>query len=126
LWMRQCWSIFSPTPRSRRRPAPRLARVVLHAPAHLDAEILSALGRLNRAGELTTSDVDAGLAHLATLPVTRHDLPRLVAGGWARRGDLQLLDALYVELAARLGVQVLTTDDRLARAYPLAEAITPN
>lgn len=104
----------------------RLARVVLHAPAHLDAEVLSALGRLNRAGELTTSDVDAGLAHLATLPVTRHDLPHLVAGAWARRGDLRLLDALYVELAARLGVRVLTTDDRLARACPLAEAITPN
>jgi predicted nucleic acid-binding protein len=112
---------FAPTARA------RLARAVLHAPAHLDAEVLSALGRLQRAGELATGDVDAGLAHLATLPVTRHDLPKLLAGAWARRDDLRLLDALYVELAARLGVRVLTTDHRLARATPLAEAIAgPN
>jgi predicted nucleic acid-binding protein len=105
----------------------RLGRAVLHAPAHLDAEVLSALGRLQQAGELATSDVDAALAHLATLPVTRHDLPALVAGAWARRADLRLLDALYVELAARLGIRVLTTDLRLARASPLTEAITgPN
>src|SRR5438552_13326087 len=77
----------------------RLARAVLHAPAHLDAEVLSALGRLQRAGELATGDVDASLAHLTALPVTRHDLPTLLAGAWARRGDLRLLDALYVELA---------------------------
>jgi predicted nucleic acid-binding protein len=105
----------------------RLAHAVLHAPAHLDAEVLSALGRLQRAGELAAGDVDAGLAHLAALPVTRHDLPNLLAGAWARRADLRLLDALYVELAASLGVRVLTTDHRLARATPLVEAITgPN
>jgi predicted nucleic acid-binding protein len=101
----------------------RLARAVLHAPAHIDAEVLSALGRMNRAGELATSAVDDGLAHLATVPITRHDLPGLVAGAWSRRADLRLLDALYVELAARLGVRVLTTDHRLVRACPLAEAI---
>lgn len=101
----------------------RLANVVLHAPAHLDAEVLSALGRLNLAGELETRDVEAALVHLAALPLTRHDLPPLVAGAWARRTDLRLLDALYVELAERLGVRVLTTDHRLARACPVAEAI---
>lgn len=102
----------------------RLAHAVLHAPAHLDAEVLSALGRLNRAGELEAGDVEAALVHLAALPLTRHDLPPLVAGAWARRADLRLLDALYVELAARLGLRVLTTDHRLARACPLAESIT--
>ena len=101
----------------------RLSNVVLHAPAHLDAEVLSALGRLNRAGELGTSDVEAALVHLAALPLTRHDLPALLAGAWARRADLRLLDALYVELAERLGIRMLTTDLRLARACPVAEAI---
>jgi predicted nucleic acid-binding protein len=79
---------------------------------------------LSRAGELATREVDEALAHLETLPITRHDLCGLVAGAWARRADLRLLDALYVELAARLSVEVLTTDQRLARACPLAEAIT--
>lgn len=101
----------------------RLVRTVLHAPAHLDAEVLSVLGRLNRAGELTPGQVGASLVHLASLPVTRHDLSSLVAGAWARRADIRLLDALYVELAARLGVRVLTTDLRLARGCPLAEPI---
>jgi predicted nucleic acid-binding protein len=102
----------------------RLANVVLHAPAHLDAEVLSALGRLNWAGELETGDVEAALVHLADLPLTRHDLSPLVAGAWARRTDLHLLDALYVELAERLGIRVLTTDHRLARACPVAQVIT--
>jgi predicted nucleic acid-binding protein len=101
----------------------RLANAVLHAPAHIDAEVLSALGRLNRAGELTTGDVQAALIHLVNVPLTRHDLPPLVAGAWARRADLRLLDALYVELATHLGVRVLTTDHRLARASAVAEAI---
>jgi predicted nucleic acid-binding protein len=101
----------------------RLTNVVLHAPAHLDAEVLSALGRLNRAGELETIDVEAALVHLSDLPLTRHPLSPLLSGAWARRAELRLLDALYVELAERLGAPVLTTDLRLARATQVAEAI---
>jgi predicted nucleic acid-binding protein len=101
----------------------RLAGTVLHAPAHMDAEVLSALGRLQRAGESTTADVDAALSALTRIPVTRHPVADLAAGAWARRADLRLTDALYVELAARLRVPVLTTDHRLARAGALAESI---
>jgi predicted nucleic acid-binding protein len=35
-----------------------------------------------------------------------------------------LVDALYVELAAQLQAPLVTTNLRLARATPLAEAIT--
>lgn len=101
----------------------RLVGTVLHAPAHMDVEVLSALGRLQRAGESTTADVDAALSALTTIPVTRHPVAELAAGAWARRADLRLTDVLYVELAARLRVQVLTTDHRLARASSLAESI---
>jgi predicted nucleic acid-binding protein len=101
----------------------RLTGTVMHAPAHMDAEVLSALGRLQRAGELKSTDVEAGLATLATVPVTRHPVVDLVAGAWSRRSDLRLADALYVELATRLGVPVLTTDQRLARASGVAEGI---
>ncbi len=41
--------------------AARLAHTELHAPAHLDAEVLSALRRLHRAGELDAAAVDDGL-----------------------------------------------------------------
>lgn len=101
----------------------RLASTVLHAPAHMDTEVLSALGRIQRAGELTTADVDAAVSALTAIPVTRHPVSELAAGAWARRADLRLTDALYVELAARIRVPVLTTDHRLARASSLAESI---
>lgn len=101
----------------------RLRGTVLHAPAHLDAEVLSALGRLCRAGVLSAVTVDGALQALASLPLTRHPVVELAKGAWGRRGDLRLVDALYVELAASLNAKVLTTDRRLARASALAEEI---
>jgi len=41
----------------------------------------------------------------------------------ARRVHMRLADALYVELAARLAVPLITTDRRLARATPVAEGV---
>ena len=97
----------------------------LHAPAHLDAEVLSALGRLHRAGELVDSSVVSALDELATAPIQRHTLSSLLAGAWKRRENLRLLDALYTELATTLDEAVLiTTNARLARAEPRAELIT--
>lgn len=103
----------------------RLASTVWHAPAHLDAEILSALGRLSRAERLASEDVGERLALLASMPVERHHLPPLIAGAWERRHELRLVDAIYVELADHLHAPVITTDTRLARATPLAEAVAP-
>lgn len=102
----------------------RLEGLGWHGPAHLDAEVLSALGRLCRAGDLTASEVDERLAMVGILPVQRHDLLPLLAGAWSRRGDLRLVDALYVELAAQLNATLVTTDRRLARACALAEVVT--
>jgi predicted nucleic acid-binding protein len=102
----------------------RLARTVMHAPAHFDAEVLSALGRMNRAGVLTVAQVNAALDELRQAPVTRHGLSSLLTGAWTRRDTLRLTDALYVELADTTGLVLLTTDQRLARAWPSADAIT--
>lgn len=102
----------------------RLARTVMHAPAHFDAEVLSALGRMQRAGALTVAEVDAALDELRHAPVTRHEVSSLLVGAWARRDTLRLTDALYVELADTAGLVLLTTDQRLARACPSADAIT--
>ena len=73
---------------------------------------------------LSGADVDASLSRLSTIGLTRHLLSDLLIGAWARRTDLRLVDALYVELAARLHVPLLTTDLRLARACPMAEVVT--
>jgi predicted nucleic acid-binding protein len=98
----------------------------LHAPAHLDAEVLSALGRLHRAGEISESLVAVALEHLTDAPIERHPLAPLLSGTWTRRDSQRLVDALYVELAAGLGsVPILTTDARLARSHENAELVGP-
>ncbi len=101
----------------------RVAGHDLHAPAHVDAEVLSALGRLHRAGDLDENDVETKLASLASAPITRHAVNDLLLGAWARRHRLRLADALYVELATTLGCQLVTTDRRL-RDMPVADIVS--
>lgn len=100
----------------------RLAGHVLHAPAHLDAEVLSALGRMHRAGELEAGDVESRLQALAAAPIQRHGVSALLIGTWARRHQLRLVDALYVQLAVSLDHPLVTTDRRLHSA-PTAEVV---
>jgi predicted nucleic acid-binding protein len=96
----------------------------VYAPAHLDAEVLSALGRLHRAGEVPHVTVTAALGELSAAPIQRHPLAGLLAGAWARRENQRLLDALYSELATSLdSIPLLTTDARLARADDRAELV---
>lgn len=93
--------------------ARRLVDERLHAPAHIDSEVLSALGRMHRGGHLSATQVDAMLRALSTAPVVRHELAGLVAGAWARRDRVRLADGVYLELAERLEAPLITTDLRL-------------
>jgi predicted nucleic acid-binding protein len=101
----------------------RLAGTGLHAPANVDAEVLSALGRLHRAGDLEAGIVEMKLNTLATAPITRHAVDELLLGAWARRQRLRLSDALYIELAAQLDCPLVTTDRRLHNE-PLADIVS--
>lgn len=92
----------------------------LHAPAHFDVEVTSALARLHRSGLLTKVAAGRALAAFARAPVERHGLSELTSGAWKRSADLRVADAFYVELAHRLGTRVLTVDTRLARASTYA------
>lgn len=100
----------------------RIAGHALHAPAHLDAEVLSALGRLHRAGELDADSVESTLHDLTAAPIQRHAVTDLLLGTWARRHRLRLADALYVELAVSRGLRLVTTDRRLHTA-PSADVV---
>lgn len=104
----------------------RLRGHELHAPAHFDAEVLSALGRLQRAGELTVRQVTTRLQRVSTAPLHRHLLAPLLGAAWKLRHNLRLVDALYVELANQLDAPIVTTDAGLAAAAAVAELITPN
>lgn len=101
----------------------RLAGRALTAPAHLDAEVLSALGRLARAGEIPDAAVTDRLARLRTAPIDRRPLTELIEGAWRRRERLPLADALYVELAAILEAPLVTTDRRLRPAAVEVEIV---
>ncbi|WP_347352691.1 type II toxin-antitoxin system VapC family toxin [Intrasporangium sp.] len=94
----------------------RLVGCGLHAPAHLDAEVLSALGRLHRAGDIRSGDVESRLQVLAAAPIRRHAVNDLLVDSWARRHRLRLVDALYVQLAVSLELPLVTTDRRLRDA----------
>ena len=92
-----------------------------HVPAHFDAEVLSALGRLNRAGLLDDTAVSIRLDHLGKLPLQREPLAPLLADAWQKRHNFRLADAIYLALAESLNAVVMTTDERLVRnAQPLA------
>ena len=93
----------------------------LHAPAHFDAEVLSALGRLHRDGHLSSSEVSTRLNLVQRLPIRRHELSPLLTGAWNRRDSLRLVDALYVELAEQLDAPIITSDGRLAATVSRAE-----
>lgn len=95
------------------------------APAHLDAEVLSALGRLERAGTTDSVAVDRALNRLTWLPVERYLIAPLVRRAWSLRGNTALRDGLYVAYAERLGATLLTVDKRLARSSPVPiQAVT--
>lgn len=108
-------------------PAPRvreaLRGVDRAAPAHLDAEVLSAIGRYARRGELSAAAAAARLRALARLPVERYALAPLLVDAWALRESVSLRDALYVALARRLGAALLTTDRRLTRSPGLQVSV---
>ena len=95
------------------RPALESADAVA-APAHLDAEVLSALGgRLRRAGRLTkpAERVEA----LATFAATRWPLEPLLGPAWELTDRIATRDAFYVALAISLDAPLITTDQRLRR-----------
>jgi predicted nucleic acid-binding protein len=95
----------------------------LHRPAHLDAEVLSALGRLHRAGHLAAEDSAAADHELERAPIVRHHLAGLLHGAWKARDRVRTVDALYLELSAKLNAPLLTADARLAEASETTELV---
>ncbi len=102
----------------------RLRGHELHAPAHFDVEVLSALGRLYRSEHLTARQVTTRIQRVAAAPIQRHLLPPLLAGAWKLRHNLRLVDTVYVELANRLEAPIVTTDAGMAAASRAAEHLT--
>jgi predicted nucleic acid-binding protein len=99
------------------RGEPALPRgYVFVAPAHLDAEVLSALARLCRAETLSAKAVKEMLVGLSELAVQRMPLPTLLTEAFELRDNVTQRDSLYIALARLVDATFVTRDDRLALA----------
>jgi len=92
----------------------RLTNHALHAPAHIDADVVEALELLAEQDLLTPQEVDRALSRLQAAPITRHELASLAQGAWLRRESVPVDSAFYVELAERLNIRLVTLDERLS------------
>lgn len=96
------------------------------APGHQFAEVLSALGRLVRAGELDLhlareAAIEASALHQELVPPTADHLVLALE----LQDRLRVLDGLYVALARDRDATLVTTDERLARAQLPVSVRTP-
>ncbi len=96
----------------------------LNVPALCDVEAVAALRRLSRSGVLTARRRDEAVADYVDLPLTRHGhvplLPRILD----LDANFSAYDATYVALAELLHAELLTADDRIARAVRTHTAVT--
>jgi predicted nucleic acid-binding protein len=88
----------------------------LFAPAHLDAEVVSALRGMSQNNSRLRDAVPGALRHLAGFPTRRMPLAPLLERIWELRENLTPYDAAYIALAERLHAPVITCDGKMTTA----------
>lgn len=102
----------------------RLAGEILHAPALLDYEVVSALRGLVLRRDLGADRAQDALADFGSLPLRRWPASgALRLRAWQLRDRISAHDAAYVTLAEALDCPLVTRDARLARALGGAAAV---
>jgi predicted nucleic acid-binding protein len=97
-----------------RQRFPNLRR---HAPHLADAEVGNVLRRHRLAGLIDDAEASAALRAGGALIHYRYPhVGELAEAAWRLNDNLSFYDALYVALAHKLGLPLLTTDARLSRA----------
>lgn len=92
---------------------------ILVSVAHLDAEVFSGLARIQRDSQLSADEVTQLLVRLGSLTMKRLPITvELLHAAWAMRDNVAARDTLYVAAADGVDAQLVTTDERLARAVP--------
>ncbi|HYU02401.1 MAG TPA: type II toxin-antitoxin system VapC family toxin [Jatrophihabitantaceae bacterium] len=86
------------------------------APELIDADVLSAVGRHERAGTINSGHADRAMETFRDLPLTRVSHVLLTEAVWRYRRRVRIADGFYVACAVLTGAQLVTTDGRLARA----------
>ena len=101
----------------------RLADEDCLAPHLIDAEVGNVLRRQVASGKVEEPAAAGALRALETLVTARYPHGPLAGAAWGLRDNLSYYDALYVALAARLSIPLLTADAKLGRAPHLPCAV---
>ena len=88
----------------------------LHAPHLLDVEVVQALRRLVRTGDVLPVRAEEALGDLAALAIRRHSHFDLLDSAWELRDNLTAYDAMYIALAEATDAVLVTCDARLSTA----------
>ena len=109
-----------------RAPAGRAALEGIDAvaPALLDAEMLHAVTRYVRRGDMTEERARAALGLLGEAAIERFAIGPLVLEAWALRHNVSSYDGFYVALARVLECPLITCDRALAGAPGLGITVT--
>ncbi|WP_330230019.1 type II toxin-antitoxin system VapC family toxin [Nocardia sp. NBC_00508] len=97
--------------------AERIASSVCHSPHLIDAEVGNVLRRHERQGLINEESAITGLRLLKSMVDERYAHHGWLAiEAWGLRHTVTFYDALYVALAARLDIPLLTADEKLTKA----------
>ncbi len=88
----------------------------LFAPAHIDAEVVSALRRMARGNRVLARTVPDALRHLGGSAIRRMPLAPLLERMWELRENVPAYDAAYVALAEQLEGPLITCGSQLSTA----------
>jgi predicted nucleic acid-binding protein len=82
----------------------------LHAPHLIDVEVLGALRRLARAGDVLADRAEEAIEDLGLLRIIRHGHLDLATRAWELRKNFTAYDAVYLALAESLDARLVTCD----------------
>jgi predicted nucleic acid-binding protein len=95
----------------------------LHAPHLLDVEVIQALRRLVRAGDVLPDRAEEALDDLADIDILRHSHIDFVGRAWDLRDNITAYDARYVALAEAMDAPLVTCDGPLGATHGHAARI---
>jgi predicted nucleic acid-binding protein len=95
----------------------------LHVPHLADVEVVQALRRYVREGEIDVDAAETALDDLRALDVQRHAHEPLLERVWELRKNLTAYDAVYVALAEVLDGVLITCDRRLSQAPGMSRRV---
>ena len=95
----------------------------LHVPHLADIEVVQALRRYVREGEIEADAAEQALDDLRALDLQRHAHEPLLDRVWELRKNLTAYDAVYVALAEVLDGVLLTCDRRLSQAPGMSRRV---